>query len=198
MLENNFLVSKLIAAQFTLMTERKEKEPVEHFCEDHPTKVVKFYCRECHTTFCASCYAKKHKQHPFSDMSELAEKLKISWESKFKEIEELMNETTNQLETVEEYDTYLAKQIAESETQVIKTGEDIKQFVDHAMYELLNKLNTYKLKCSIKLDTSQRGVGESISYFTGIYRQSSGNYRQRRCLYNCSPPQMKWKEKPMN
>ena len=155
MLENNFLVSKLIAAQSRLMTERKEKGPVEHLCDDHPTKVVKFYCRECHTTFCASCYAKKHKQHPFSELSELAEKLKISWEGKFKEIEELMNEITNQLGTVEVFGKYVAEQTAESEIQVVTSGEDNKQLVDHAVYELLNQLNTYKFKCLMKLDTSR-------------------------------------------
>ena len=153
-LDCNVLVSKLIVAQSK--NRIKKNGRVEHFCDHHPTKVVKFYCRDCRITFCVSCYVTNHNNHQVSEKTEYAGKLEKCLLSKCRDMEILMKEMKEQLETIEEYDKDFAEQIHKLEAQVIQTGEDVKQLVDDAVSDLMKQLDSIKLTYSSNSGMSKK------------------------------------------
>ena len=138
-LAGNFVVAKLIAAQFPA-----KRNTSSHPCDKHPTKEIEYYCIQCKTALCVSCHIVDHNSHECYEISGIADELKNRLKIMCERSSELLNNVNKQSEMVDRQEISSLIEITKAEAEVKKKYEEIKQMVDRHMSQLMKSLNSRK------------------------------------------------------
>ena len=91
---------------------RKRHLPVE-ICQDHPTRNVDIFCRECKTPICSKCM-KDHRGHELEDIEDVYADKYALWQGEYSTIQKYFLPTTQGLKSDIEEDAEQIKKIMEN------------------------------------------------------------------------------------
>ena len=107
------------------------------------------YCLDCETAVCMACFIIKHNGHKCSDISEVTQGLKDQIRKDIEKTNEMFLKVNEQSGNLEKSLKEFEHDTNETEVQIIRRGDEIKQLVDKHVQFLLQKLSeekTIKLK----------------------------------------------------
>ena len=119
-------------------------------CDQHKDETIKIYCLICKTAVCPHCFIIKHNGHKCSDISEVIGALKKQIRNDIEQITELLYKVKKQSSNLKKVSETFVRNINETEAQIIRRGNEIKQLVDEHVHFLLQELNSEK---SVKVKT---------------------------------------------
>ncbi|XP_022341832.2 uncharacterized protein LOC111135782 [Crassostrea virginica] len=149
---------------------RKHQLPVEK-CQDHPTRNIDIFCRECKTPLCSKCSTmKEHEGHKFDDLEDIYADKYAHWQGEFSKIQKYFLPTSQDLKTDIEEDVKQIKKIMESIRTSMKTeAESLKNLVDEVTSENIEHTHTME-KSLLKMLKSQETTYDD--YITYLWKMS--------------------------
>ena len=117
-------------------------------CNQHKDEKIKIYCLDCETAVCQTCFIIRHNGHKCSDINEVTQGLKDQIRKNLEKTNEMflkVNEQSGNFEKVLKEFEHDAK---ETEAQIVRRGDEIKELVDKHVQSLLQELNEEKARIS--------------------------------------------------
>ena len=71
-----------------------------NMCDKHLEEEVKFYCHDCKTTFCSTCYITKHNKHDNCEIREIVGEFRKRLKNSCEKVDRLISQNNEQSETV--------------------------------------------------------------------------------------------------
>ena len=124
-------------------TERSSNPPVKH-CDQHKDKKIEIYCLECKMEVCMACFISKHNGHKYSDISNMAEDLKIQIKTDIEKSIKLLQEVNDQSGKLKIILIDFVISVQETEKKIMQRGKEIKRLVDEHVKVVVQKLNLKK------------------------------------------------------
>ena len=114
-------------------------------CNQHKDEKIKMYCLDCETAVCVACFIIKHNGHKCSDINEvthgMTDQIRKDTEKTNTIVFLAVKEQLEKLEKVWKNFDYDSK---ETEAEIVRRGDEIKQLVDKHVQFLLQELNEEK------------------------------------------------------
>ena len=115
-------------------------------CPSHKGKEIDIYCMECKAAVCTICFITQHNGHKCSDIQQVTEDLKKRIRSDIEDTRKIVVEVdiaSKQLEnSLEDFNL----SVKETESNIVQTGEKMKQLIDTHVRDLLQELGDEKIK----------------------------------------------------
>ena len=166
--------------EIVLYRHRKQQLPVEK-CEDHPTRTVDMFCRECQIPLCSKCSIMEHTGHKFDDLEEIYAEKYAFQQREFSKIQKYFLPTTQGLKTDIEEDATQIRKIMESiRTSMRAEAESLKNLVDEVTTENLENTHTME-KSLLKMLKSQETTYDDYIAYLG---KMSDEFQQHLSLAN--------------
>nr|XP_022341652.1 uncharacterized protein LOC111135675 [Crassostrea virginica] len=167
--------------EIVLYRHRKHQLPVEK-CEDHPTRNVDMFCKECKIPLCSKCsIMEEHIGHKFDDLEEIFTEKYALQQHEFSKIQKYFLPTTQGLKTDIEEDATQIRKIMESiRTSMKAEAESLKNLVDEVTTENLENTHTME-KSLLKMLKSQETTYDDYITYLG---KMSDEFQQHLSLAN--------------
>ena len=115
-------------------------------CNQHEDEKIKIYCLDCETAVCQTCFIIKHNGHKCSDISEVTQSLKDQIRKDIEKTNEIFLKVIEQSGNLEKNLKDFDHDTKETEVQIVRRGDEIKQLVDKHVQSLLQELNEEKTR----------------------------------------------------
>ena len=113
-------------------------------CNQHEDEKIKIYCLDCKTAVCPTCFIIKHNGHKCSDINEVAGDLKEQIKNDMEKTEILFFKVKEQSGNLEKILKDFVHDTKDTEVQIFRRGDEIKELVDQHVQSLLQDLNEEK------------------------------------------------------
>ncbi|XP_078329168.1 uncharacterized protein LOC111111283 [Crassostrea virginica] len=151
--------------EIVLYRHRKYQLPVE-ICQDHPTRNVDIFCKDCKTPICSKCM-KEHRGHEFEDLEDIYADKYALWQGEFSKIQKYFLPTTQGLKSDIEEDAEHIKKIMESIRISMKAEAiSLKDLVDEVTSENIEHTHTME-KSLLKMLKSQETTYDDYNIYLG-------------------------------
>ena len=114
------------------------------FCDKHPTKVIKFFCRDCKIPFCTTCFIGKHNKHECCEVRDIVEEFKKGFRAHFNDVSEFLTIFEKQSDLVDKQLASFTIRTAAAEKDILERSEEIKQMVDMHTQALIAELESHR------------------------------------------------------
>ncbi|XP_022345839.2 uncharacterized protein LOC111138257 [Crassostrea virginica] len=151
--------------EIVLYRYRKQQLPLEK-CQDHPTRNVDIFCRECKTPICSKCSTmKEHEGHKFDDLEDIYAEKYALLQGEFKKIQKYFLPTSQDLKTGIEEDVKQIKKIMESiRTSMKAEAKSLKNLVDEVTSENVEHTHTMEKSLLEMLKSQETTYDDYITY----------------------------------
>ena len=113
-------------------------------CRQHEDEKIKIYCLDCKTAVCQTCFIIKHNGHKCSDISEVTQGLKGRIRNDIDKTNEIFLKVNEQSGNLEKSLREFEHDATETEAQIVRRGDEIKQLAGKHVQSLLWELNERK------------------------------------------------------
>nr|XP_022345839.1 LOW QUALITY PROTEIN: tripartite motif-containing protein 55-like [Crassostrea virginica] len=151
--------------EIVIYRHRKHQLPVEK-CQDHPTRNLDIFCRECKAPICSKCSTmKEHEGHKFDDLEDIYADKYALWQGEFSKIQKYFLPTSQDLKTDIEEDVKQIKKIMESiRTSMKAEAESLKNLVDEVTSENVEHTHTMEKSLLKLLKSEETTYDDYIAY----------------------------------
>jgi len=111
-------------------------------CDKHNDQALRVYCRECQSAICVICYIAAHQSHKCSDINDVIEKFRDQMQTDVSSLVEKTGQLREKLSSVEQQKIVFTKTVGETEIEISKKAEEIKQLIERNKQTLLDELST--------------------------------------------------------
>ena len=115
-------------------------------CNTHEDEKIKMYCLDCEVAVCLACFVIKHNGHKCSDIGEVTQGLKDQIRKDIEKTNEMFLQVNEQSGNLDKVFTDFEHDTKETEAQIVRRGDEIKQLVDKHIQSLLQELNEEKTR----------------------------------------------------
>lgn len=121
-------------------------------CPDHPRKLLDFYCADCKTIVCVSCFVEKHKLHDCKDIATVDRDLRKKLEdSTAKMLDHVAHMETKRCK-LDKRKANILEQTSEIENTIRLKNQQLKALVDQHTEIVLTELSFLKRKLFKELE----------------------------------------------
>jgi len=110
-------------------------------CNKHPQKSLEYYCSNCKTAVCMTCFVLDHSSHTCRDVKEVAGNLAAHLTTDAKGIEAKIGDCESMITKIDEEDRVLIDDVENAKKKVDEKAEKMKQLIDQQRKEVLDKLD---------------------------------------------------------
>ena len=115
-------------------------------CNQHKDQKIQMYCLDCEVAVCLACFVIKHNGHKCSDIDEVTQGLKEQIRKDIEKTNEMFLKVNEQSGNLDKVFTDFEHDTKETEAQIVRRGDEIKQLVDKHVQSLLQDLNDEKTR----------------------------------------------------
>ena len=116
------------------------------FCDKHPTKEIKFFCRDCKIPFCTTCFIAKHNKHECCEVGEIVGEFKKGFRQHSYDVSEILIKIKQESYGVDTQLASLSLCIETAEARILERSEEIKRMVERHTEALIAKLSSHKIQ----------------------------------------------------
>ena len=141
-------------------------------CDKHQNQTLDVFCRDCKVAICVICYIGVHKQHDCADIKEVIEGFRQQMHSDIDSLKLGMATLSDMSSSLEKQKSDLIKQVAETEDEIIKKADWLKELIETHKQKLIYELGTKKRKAVKHLEnqdddvTRRRSCMERVKAYT--------------------------------
>lgn len=115
-------------------------------CSDHNQKPLDFYCADCKTLLCVSCFVERHALHKCKDVTTIEDEIRQTIQTNALKISSYADEILSQGEVLKRRKESVVSKLAEIESEILQRNLELKEIIDKHTVSLLEELSVIKEK----------------------------------------------------
>ena len=132
------------------------------FCDKHPMKGIKFFCRDCKMPFCSTCFIAKHNKHECCEVEEIVGEFKKDFKQHSDDVSKLLTSFEEQSDRVDEQLASFTVHINITERSIWERSDEIKQTVDMHTQALIAELESHKTYVLKNIQTTKEELQRNV------------------------------------
>ena len=138
----------------------------KRYCSDHEGEELKLYCRTCQEVICRDCTIVTHKQHDYTFIKEVREKLVQEMHNLLGHVKGKVEEFTQHQNHLQEVDTKSKESIDACRSKVREYFKDWHRSLEEREGQLLGQLDQHLKVASKQVDAERSTVDLSMGQIT--------------------------------
>lgn len=132
--------------------------PPTRNCSDHKQKPLDFYCADCRTLLCVSCFVETHALHKCKDVTTIENEMRKTIQTNALKISGYSDEIVAQGRALEQRRQNAISKLAQTESEIRRRNVELKEIVDKHAASLLDELSVIKEKQSKHFEVEKEEV----------------------------------------
>jgi len=138
------------------------------YCSEHTQKPLEYYCAECRTIVCVSCFVERHKLHDCKDIARVDKDFRPVIEKNARKISNYAEEMLAMRESIEKRKADFLKEIVAKENAIHKRNQELKEMIDRDTKLLLDELSAVKSNQLKKMEDEMEITDRSFMVLKGF------------------------------
>ena len=138
------------------------------YCDEHKDDKLSAYCNDCKKAICLVCYVDSHKQHDCSDIKKVIEKLQQQITTDIGCVTAAVSKLREMSSSVKEQKDDFVRKMSETEEEVIRKAEELKQLIECQKTTLLDGLSVKKRDIVKQLENIGHEIEQQVSFMESV------------------------------